>query len=61
MTLGLEHLPELPADGDNDTDMEPLPELHAYGGNGHGVILLPELPANGGNELTLLPEFLIRF
>ena len=56
MTLRLEPLPELPADGDNDTDMEPLPELHAYGGNGHGVDPLPELPADGGNELKSLPE-----
>ena len=72
MTLRLEPLPELPGDGDNDTemeplpelpayggdghDMEPLPELHAYGGNDHGVDPLPELPADGGNELKSLPE-----
>ena len=56
MTLRLEPLPELPADGDNDTYMEPLPELHAYGGNDHGMDPLPELPADGGNELMSLPE-----
>ena len=50
MTLRLEPLPDLPADCNNDTDMEPLPELPelpANGSNDHGVDPQPELPADG--------------